>query len=317
MKKFFLHILLPILVLVLIVVLFFNDVSLKDIKTNFLKIPLSYLLLFALLTLAGTVLRALKYHILLSGKLLFKDIFLIPLVRNFSVDLLPGRAAALAFYSWLTRKKGITWEEGASSFMVSAFYDALALSFMLSGLLFFLETSSARGFIYLGMTVIFLLSVTAVFLSDWITGLVLRKQWFSRFPKVETVIRNIDAYLKQHKSPGHRLQLFLLSLAARIVKYLFVFILFEGMMHLGVGLRQFSLFSFGLAGTELSALFPIQGPGGFGTWELTFSMVFGALVNAENIKEAGIVIHITTQVWEYSIGLAALAYLFFGSRRSE
>jgi uncharacterized membrane protein YbhN (UPF0104 family) len=119
-------------------------------------------------------------------------------------------------------------------------------------------------------------------------------------------------YLKEHKKNSERLRVFLLSLVIRIIKYLFVFILFEGVVHLGFGIKNFSLFSFGLAGTELSSMFPIQGPAGFGTWELAFTVIFKALeIPAENIKEAGFVIHITTQAWEYFIGLLALAYLFF------
>jgi uncharacterized membrane protein YbhN (UPF0104 family) len=311
-KKILTGLVIPAAVLVIILYFFFRDISIHKIVTNFLKIPLSYLLAFILLSLLGTYIRALKYHILLSKKLRFGDIFLITLVRNFSVDLLPGRAAALLFYSWLTKKKGIALEEGASSFVVSVFYDALALSFMLAGLLFFLKTGMNQWPIYIAMVVIFIISIVMIFFADHIFRFVLEKKLLSRFPGLEKVVRNVYDYLAEHKSSPERIQVFLLSLATRIVKYLFVFILFEGVVHLGFGLENFSRFSFGLAGTELSSLFPIQGPAGFGTWELAFTIIFEALkIPAENIKEAGFVIHITTQVWEYFIGLLALAYLFF------
>jgi hypothetical protein len=126
---------------------------------------------------------------------------------------------------------------------------------------------------------------------------------------MEKVMKNILQYFKEHKTNSERINVFLLSLATRIVKYVFVFILFEGVVHLGFGIRNFSLFSFGLAGTELSSLFPIQGPAGFGTWELAFTVIFQTLIPAGNIKEAGFVIHIITQVGEYFIGLAALSFL--------
>lgn len=310
--KILINLVIPVAVLVIIIYVFFRDISINDIVTNFLKIPLSYLLAFILLSLLGTYIRALKYHILLSKKLRFGDIFLITLVRNFSVDLLPGRAAALIFYSLLTKKKGIALEEGASSFVVSVFYDALALSFMLGGLLFFLKTDVNQWPIYIAMAVIFTISVVMIFFADYIFRFVLENKLISRFPKLERVVRKIHEYLAEHKKSSERIQVFLLSLATRVVKYLFIFILFEGVVHLGFGLENFSRFSFGLAGTELSSLLPIQGPAGFGTWELAFTVIFEALkIPAENIKEAGFVIHITTQVWEYFIGLLALAYLFF------
>jgi uncharacterized membrane protein YbhN (UPF0104 family) len=308
-KSILTKLIIPIVVLLIILYVFFSDITLQDIIENFFRIPMGYLLTFGLLSLLGTFLRAWKYYILLAKKLSFGDVFLITLVRNFSVDLLPGRAAALIFYSWLAKRKGIALEEGASSFVVSVFYDGLALCFMLGGLLFFLKTQMSQWPIYVGMAVIFFISIIMIFFADHIFDFILKRKIFNRFQKMEKVMKNILQYLKEHKTNSERINVFLLSLATRIVKYVFVFILFEGVVHLGFGIRNFSLFSFGLAGTELSSLFPIQGPAGFGTWELAFTVIFQTLIPAGNIKEAGFVIHIITQVWEYFIGLAALSFL--------
>ena len=229
-------------------------------------------------------------------------------------DLLPARTASLIFYSYLTKKKGLPLEEGASSFVISVFYDGLALCLMLGILLFFLETEINRGAIYTGIGVILILSVVMVFFADSILRFILKIKILTRFPAVETFFRNIYDYLVTHKKNSERLIVFALSFFIRLIKYLFVYILFEGIVRIGFGLHYFSLFSFGLAGTELSSLIPLQGLGGFGTWELAFSLIFKALeIPAHNLKEAGFVIHITTQVWEYAIGIAALVYLFIKS----
>ena len=312
------NILIPTAITVAIFFLFFRDISLTDIKENFLKIPLSLLLIFVLLSLAGTILRAYKYHILLSKKLKFKDIFLITLVRNFSVDLLPARTAALIFYSWLTKKKGIPLEEGASSFLVSVFYDALALSFMLGGLVFFIKTGVNRWAIYIGMGSVFFISIVMIFFAEYIIRFILKLKITGHFKKPAETLKKIEIYLAGHKSNSERLLVFGLSLAIRVIKYLFVFILFEAIIHVGFGFSTFASFSFGLAGTELSSLLPIQGLGGFGTWELAFAVIFKTLaMPAANLKEAGIVIHIITQIWEYTIGLAALIYLFLTANRAS
>jgi uncharacterized membrane protein YbhN (UPF0104 family) len=300
-----------------ILYIFFRDISISDIKINFLKIPLTFLGAFILLSLVGTVLRTLKYHILLSKKLSFMDIFLITLVRNFSVDLLPARTASLVFYSWLTKKKGIALEEGASSFVVSVFYDGLALCFMLGGLIFFLETSVSRWAIYTGMGLIFFISNVMIFFADGMIRFILKQKIvkLNRFPKLERTLKNINEYLIHHSKNSERLYIFSLSLLIRLIKYIFLYILFEGVVKIGGGLNTFATFSFMLAVTELSALIPIQGLGGFGTWELaflfTFKLFFPNLnLSDDIIKAAGFVIHITTQVWEYSIGLLAFLYLF-------
>jgi len=318
MKKILTRFFIPLVITVAVIYFFFRDISLNDIKENFLKIPLILLLLFVFLSLLGTLLRAVKYHILLAKKIRFSDIFLITLVRNFAVDLLPARSAALIFYSYLTKKKGLSLEEGASSFVVSVFYDGLALSFMLGMLIFFLKTEMNRGTIYLGMFIIFSLSVGFIFFADKILGIILKIKPISRFGKLKNSLNKIVIYLSEHKKNSERLMVFGLSFLIRVIKYVFIYILFEGVVHLGWGIKSFSLFCFGLAGTELSALLPIQGLGGFGTWELAFALVFGALkIPAENLIEAGFVIHITTQVWEYLIGLAAFLFISVSSKNSQ
>jgi uncharacterized membrane protein YbhN (UPF0104 family) len=320
MKKILVRFLLPLVITVLILFFFFRDISFMDIKENFLKIPLSTLLAFILLSMLGTLLRAIKYHILLSGKLAFSDIFLITLVRNFAVDLLPARSAALIFYTYLTKKKGLSLEEGASSFIVSVFYDGLALSFMLGGLVFFLKTGINKTAIYSGILLIFMVSVGMIFFSDKVIGFVLGFRITRRFKKIENPLKNIYTYLLNHKRNSERIIVFILSFFIRIIKYIFIYILFEGVVQIGWGTKIFSVFSFSLAITELSSLLPIQGLGGFGTWELAFAVSFGTMFNAyaisrSTIQSAGFIIHITTQVWEYFIGLLAFLYLNIKTRR--
>jgi hypothetical protein len=78
------------------------------------------------------------------------------------------------------------------------------------------------------------------------------------------------------------------------------------------------LFSFGIAGTELSSFLPIQGLAGFGTWEAAFALVAGKIgFSFDNAFLTALVIHLTTQVWEYSLGLAALWILSIRGRRQK
>lgn len=317
----FSRIVVPALILAAIVLAFFRDVSLADIGANFVRIPPVYLLAFVLLWLLGSVLRAWQYHVLLSGKLSARHIFLITLVRNFSVDLLPARAAALGFYAWLTKKRGIAVEESAASFVIGALYDAVALVLMLGGLLFFLETGMSRWHLTAAMAILLVLSILGILFADRFFAFLRgggRLQRL-RLGRLQGAIDRIHDYLREHDRNRQRLKVLAISLGIRLCKYVYNFILFEGVLHLGASLKNFSLFSFGLAATELSTLLPVQGPAGFGTWELAFVLVFTTLkIPAANIKEAGIVIHVASQAWEYAVGLAALAYLSFarGGRRT-
>ncbi len=310
----------PAAVLAAIVAAFFRNVSARDIAASLLNIPRGYLLAFISISLLGTIMRTWQYHVLLAGKLKFGELFLITLVRNFSVDLLPGRTASLAFYSWLTKKRGIALEEGATSFVVSIFYDSIALTLMLGGLLLFFESGMSRWPFVAAMVALFAVSALVLFFSQPFFQFFLKKNKLRRRQPagIERTVRAISNYLLAHGKNSERLKLLAISFASRLCKYVQNFLLFEGVLHLGIGLKNFSLFSFGLAATEMSAMLPIHGPAGFGTWELAFAIVFSALrIPAANIKEAGFVIHITSQAWEYGIGLLALACLAIGGPRKN
>jgi len=304
----------PVLVLAVIIAVFFRDLTPADILASFLRIPPAFLVAFVLLSLLGTLLRTWQYSVLLSGELRFGDLFLITLVRNFSVDLLPGRSASLVFYSWLTKKKGIALEKGASSFVVSVFYDSFALMLMLGVLLISFPAGMSRWPIIAAMAVLFVVSALVLFFARPLLQFLLNDGRLHRLglARIEGTVHLVSEYLAAHERMAERLKLLGISFAGRVCKYIYNYILFEGVLHLGVSLRHFSLFCFGLAATEAAALFPIHGPAGFGTWELAFAFVFSALrVPAAHIKEAGFVIHITSQAWEYAIGLLALACLAF------
>ena len=312
MKKTLKNIIIPLIITIGILYIFFRDISIDSIKNAFIKIPYMYITLFIFLYIIGAILRAIKYNVLISKKLKFKDIFLITLVRNFSVDLLPARSAALIFYSYLTKKKGISLEEGASSFIVSMFYDALALSLLLGAMFFFVKTQMNQIIIYIGLCFIFVVSIIIIFFTDNIINLLLKIKLIKKISKLKNILLNIHEYLIEHKKNSERLYIFFLSFIIRLIKYVSAYILFIGIVRITGSIQSLSMFSFGLAGTELSSLLPIQGLGGFGTWELAFTFVFKALEIPGNVdpRLTGLVIHITTQVWEYSIGLLAFLYIF-------
>jgi uncharacterized membrane protein YbhN (UPF0104 family) len=168
------------------------------------------------------------------------------------------------------------------------------------------------------MAALFAVSALVLFFARPLLQFLLQGKRLRRLRRgrVEATLHAVCAYLSTHERVSERLKLVAISFASRLCKYVYNFILFEGVLRLGASLRNFSLFCFGLAATEMSSMLPIHGPAGFGTWELAFFLIFSALrVPAENIKEAGFVIHITSQAWEYAIGLLALATLAFARSR--
>ncbi len=266
-----------------------------------------------ILSLAGTYFRALRYKILLGGKLKLNELFLITLVRNFSVDLLPARTASLLFYTYLTNKDGIGIEEGGASFFVALFYDVLSLSVLLSFALLFIKTGGLYFYILIGA--IFLLSLFFIVCMERILILFDKFTFVKKIRWIEKSIYDLKKYFSQHKSVNERINVFFISLIIRILKYLSLFALFISLTKVSADIKSLSIFSFGLSATELSSVLPVQGLAGFGTWELSFKYVFLFLkINIKNPFIVGLVIHSVTQVWEYSIGLLSLLFLLLKKR---
>lgn len=310
LKKFTLNILIPLLISTTILFFLFKDISFSKIKETFLNISLISVLIFIVMAIIGAILRAIRYRILLSRQLSFIDMFLVTLVRNFAVDLLPARSAALILYTYLTRKRGISVAQGSSSFVVALFYDVLALAIMLGGMLVLMQSSLNRTVLVTAVFLLGIISLSFILLADHILSIIFRPKFWEKYPKIKRFGSDTAAYLALHKSPRERGAILLLSFFIRLFKYISLFILFDGVVNNGMTLNLFSRFCFGVAGTELSGLLPIQGIGGMGTWEAVFSTVFKAMkIPAGEVAITGLVIHVTTQLWEYTIGLAAFLTL--------
>jgi hypothetical protein len=309
-------IIISILLTIVVLFFFFRSTSLQEIGRGFAALSFLPILIFVILSLFGTILRTFKYNILIANKLSFKDMFLITLVRNFAVDLLPARTASLVLYTYLIRKRGIRVEEGSSSFIISMFYDVLSLAIMLSIAFAFIGTELNSRMVYAGLLFLFLMSIAVIMFSRGIISSLLQLRILKKSKKIVKILTNISEYLQEHTSIAERLKLLGLSFAIRVTKYVSVFILFIYIIDIAFGLKPLSLFSFGIAGTELSSVLPVQGISGFGTWEMAFKIVFESL--KFQIKDpflVGLVIHVVTQLWEYLIGLAALIYMMLKRER--
>jgi len=262
------------------------------------------------MSLTASYFRTIRYKILVSHKIKLKDMFLITLVRNFAVDLLPARTASLLFYSYLTNKKGIKLEEGGSSFFVSMFYDVLALSIMLSIAFAIISYKFNYIITYSVLFLLFVLSLFIILFAKRIIQIIKKIKILNKNKKIKKITYNLENYFSEHESYKERGILFLLSFIIRTIKYVSLFILFIDIVDISFSLKGLSLFSFGIAGTELSSLLPIQGLGGFGSWELAFSIVFKTLnITVEKPFLIGLVLHTATQLWEYSIGVLSFLYL--------
>lgn len=319
MKKKWPHLLAAAFLSTAILVLFFRNTSLDNVRRAFSSVTLQSVLLFVLFSLIGTLFRVARYWILLEKKIGLPRLFLITLVQNFSVDLLPARSAALAFYSYFTKKEGVILEEGISSFILAIFYDALALFFLLApAALFF--SGGRDGFhpLFWGLGLILPISVLFIFFSPVLLQRLQKTVRKIQWKKTDSILSAISHYASAHSGHTERALIFVLSFLIKLVKYVSVYILFVNLTGPAVSLHSFYLFCFGIAGAELSSLLPVQGLAGFGTWEAAFAFVATRLhLPTADPFLIGLVIHLITQAWEYAIGMTAFLYISLRPRKKR
>lgn len=322
MKKRIFRIILALLVTLLIFFVFFRKTGWGDVRRAFAAVPLGAVGLYMVLSLLGTAVRSIRFGLLLSGRVGRGELFLITLVQNFSVDLLPARSASLVLYTYLTRQRGILLEEGASSFVVAVLYDALALGLMLgAAALFLLQGLSGEvpaSTIVAGLAVIVAVSVFIILLAEPLSGWARKTARRMKFIKVADAFAAVAHYFSGHRALSERAELLGLSFVIKLAKYISLFVLFVGATRARISFPSLAVFSFGVAGAELSSFLPIQGLAGLGTWEAAFALVAGKIgLSLDNPFLTALVIHLVTQVWEYGLGLGALWILSVRAKRGR
>ncbi len=314
-KKGSLKIIFSIILSAIIIYVFFRKIPLTKIKETISYLTLNGIILYIFFSLAGTIFRTLRYKILLSNKIGFTKLFLITLVRNFSVDLLPARTASFFFYTYFTNNEGIKIEEAGISFIISMIYDVLSLTLLLSIAFLYFNTNNNILMFYSLLLGIFASAIIILYLTIPIINQVEKLGFINKSKKIKLIINNVKTYFIKHNSNKERVNILCLSLIIRFLKYISLFILFKELTKTVLSIKNLSIFSFGLSATELSSIIPIQGIAGFGTWELSFKYIFDFLKTG--IKDPfliGFIIHTTTQIWEYLIGLISFFIIFYKKR---
>ncbi len=109
------------------------------------------------------------------------------------------------------------------------------------------------------------------------------------------------------------------SFFVRVFKYgSLYFLLHSVLFHLNFQIKDLNFFKvfLGILGAEFSALLPIHGIAGIGTWESAWTLAFkwmGYLDHKLAII-SGFGVHMTTQVFEYFLGTMGLIILYFPLR---
>lgn len=305
----------------------FTKTSLTELAGTLAGIYLPALGIYLAISLIAVWLRAWRARLLLAPQPIgWKDIVLVTLIRNCLDDFLPARIGALSYVYVLNRRLGFPFEAAASTFAVGIVYDFLTLGpfLMIAVLAAGVGVSGIPSFGLLGLTAGYL-AATAIVL--WkivpISLFLLRafvallkafkaergKRAVASVEKLRATIAGLQA-IRDRKIDA---LLLVQSLAIRLGKYASVYFLLWALLRSrGIPLSQigFGRLILGVTAAEMTALLPIRGLAGFGTWESAWALAFGVMALPPGLAVvSGLGIHLLTNIWEYGLGLAGILLL--------
>jgi hypothetical protein len=268
--------------------------------------------IYAALSLVGLLARAFRYRMLIGEWVGYGPLVLVTAARNFLVDLFPARVGSLSYVYLLTRRFGAPLEPVLSSFVVTFFYDLFAMTLLL-GTAIVLELGRTRGALALGSAAVVLgAAVTMAFvtlvpalrrISAWVGTS--RGAWLA--PRLERLAQEVE----RTKAGGGVIGLLAISFVIRFLKFAAYWALLLAVVHdqdLTARELPFWRVFLGIAGAELSATLPIHGIAGIGTYETAWSIGFQELGVSERVAIlSGFATHLLSQLFDYSLGLIALA----------
>ncbi len=101
----------------------------KDIGAMLSNIFWPAVAVYAAVALAGALVRAWRYKMLLAPRSIgWGSILLVTFIRNSLIDLLPARLGGLSYIYVLNKRLGFTFESATSTFVLASVLDTLTLS---------------------------------------------------------------------------------------------------------------------------------------------------------------------------------------------
>ena len=318
---------LSLLVTIVLMGLLFSRISAAEFIQTLRNIHLPFVLIFIAIAVFNICLRAWRYRwILEPNPISFKNIIFVTLIRNVFVDFLPARLGSLSYIYVLNKRMGFSFETAASSFVVTFIFDFLTLSPFLIAAMFAvgLGTTQISTLALLFVSVLFFLLIFLVIWKLERLGSLLLRVCQSLLKKFRLTDRHWASVLVQKwrftlteleriRKRGIYWRLFGLSVLIRSAKYGALYFLLASLLKShGIHTAQLSLWKtiLGITGAEMTAMFPIKGLGGFGTWESAWALTFQMMNFDANLAIlSGLGVHLITNLFEYTLGIAAIIIL--------
>lgn len=319
--------LMSLMISALLIFLLFRVVDLSDLVLLFRRLDFKWLSVYLFLALAGLLVRAQRYLLLLGRDLKLAHLFWVTAVRNLFVDLLPARSGALSYIYILKKRYDIPVVAGTSTMFLAMFFDYIVFVPML---MFALSLSAvdiglpSSPVMVLSSALLLMVVVLVLILDRFLRWLIFILSGFKGRPGkrgerwLDKVIRGIEGLsldLERIKATkGIYGKLLLLTLFIRTAKYTALYFLLAAFLSgsgYSINALIFTHVLLGVAAAEMSSTLPVYSPAGLGTWDAAWTLAFVAMGYDVKIAAAsGLSMHLLSKVLEYLLGTAGILFLF-------
>jgi uncharacterized membrane protein YbhN (UPF0104 family) len=277
----------------------------------------------------GLLFRTIRYHLLLKSSKTpvlpsFGNLLLVTSVRNMLVDFLPARAGSLSYIVLLNKAFKVDLSPCLTSFTYAFLFDLLAMAPLLAGAILAEMLLSQKNYPWLWALALIILVVALALIFSLNRLMELFSRWYDRtapkrpnsswLKKVDPYVRNLGQSISTIQQAHIFWPTMGLSCLIRAIKYLYLYVLLSAVLEALAGhwvQLPFWVVLLGLVASEASAGLPVSGLMGFGLYE----GVLGAVLSTQGIPPSQAVLvsfamHFFTQIVDYSLGGAALLYIF-------
>jgi len=301
--------------------LLLTQVNLGEVYIMLSRIQLFWLAAGFLFYFTGYLMRALRFRILLKGKVGEGKLLTIVCVHYLVNNILPARTGELSYIYLVKKLENISVSEGLSTLTIARFFDFMSITFLFIVSAFLVEdvpqiVGDVRYYVLMAACILFSVFVFFVYRSGTLISLlerVIQRTGLHRFNSVVFIqgkmvetITNLRV-LRSRKLIFHSLWSSLLIWSAI---YLMTYSVIRGM-----GL-EYSVFLVVLGSTlsVFSNILPIPSLGGFGVYEGAWALAFISLGMERDIAIAsGLSVHLV--IICYMTFLGAYGPLSTSSRR--
>lgn len=305
-----------VIITILLIALLFSQIKVRDIIEILYNINPIYLIAGFILYIISHFLKALRFYVLLNREVKIRDLFSIVCIHTLAVNILPARSGELSYIYLLNKNNNKSIKDGVHTLILSRILDIIAILILFFTLI--ILTKNLPEIIIKSIPYIFFLALLIVLV---LLMLIYKLKRVIRSLKkisihlqlndrsfLNNIFNKLDNFAESnfHVDRKQFIISVIISFWIWIILYSVIYVIIIAM---DVDI-EFGAFMLATTFYLMISILPVQGIGGFGTFEGGWAISFMAVgVIKEIAISSGFIIHIIFIVYIMILALFGYYYL--------